>query len=134
MSKILISINPEYVERILNNTKKYEYRRMLAKKKVESLIIYATFPVMKIVGEVQVIGTIELAPSTLWERTKKAAGISRKKYREYFKGRKKACAYVLGTVTKYDKGIHLKDIGIEQAPQSFLYLKNEQYKMLKESR
>ena len=83
MSKILISINPEYVERILNNTKKYEYRRMLAKKKVESLIIYATFPVKKIVGEVQVIETIELAPSTLWERTKKAAGISRKKYREY---------------------------------------------------
>lgn len=131
MSKILISINPEYVERIFDNTKKYEYRRMLAQKGVETLIIYSTWPVMKIVGEVEVNGTIELAPSTLWEKTKKEAGISRKKYREYFKGRKKACAYVLGTVTKYEKSKTLKDIGIEKAPQSFLYLNEEQYGLLR---
>ena len=82
MSKVLISIKPEYVNRILNGTKKYEYRRMLAKKNVSSLIIYSTWPVMEIVGEVEVIGTIEMAPSSLWEKTKKEAGISRKKYRE----------------------------------------------------
>ena len=31
MSKILISINPEYVDRILDGTKNYEYRKVLAK-------------------------------------------------------------------------------------------------------
>ena len=36
---------------------------------------------------VEVIETIEMAPSALWEKTKKAAGISRSKYREYFKDR-----------------------------------------------
>ena len=59
MSKVLISIKPEYVNRILNGTKKCEYRRMLAKKDVSSLIIYSTWPVMEIVGEVEVVGTIE---------------------------------------------------------------------------
>lgn len=133
MSKIVISINPEYVERILNGTKKYEYRKLLAKD-VSLLIIYSTSPVMTIVGEVKVLGQLEMAPSILWEKTKKEAGISRKKYREYFKGRKKACAYILGEVTKYEKGKKLSDIGINYVPQSFIYLKPEQYELLKEGR
>lgn len=134
MSKVLISIKPEYVNRILNGTKKYEYRRMLAKKDVSSLIIYSTWPVMEIVGEVEVVGTIEMAPSSLWEKTKKEAGISRKKYREYFKGRKKACAYVLGTVIKYESNKKLLDIGVQTAPQSFSYLTQEQYELLRKGR
>lgn len=134
MSKVLISIKPEYVDKILNGTKKYEYRRTLAKKDVSSLIIYSTWPVKEIVGEVDVVGTIEMAPSSLWEKTKKEAGISRKKYREYFKKRKKACAYVLGMVTKYETNKKLLDIGVQQAPQSFLYLTQEQYELLRKDR
>lgn len=134
MSKVLISIKPEYVNKILNGTKKYEYRRTLAKKDVSSLIIYSTWPVKEIVGEVDVVGTIEMAPSSLWEKTKKEAGISRKKYREYFKKRKKACAYVLGMVTKYETNKKLLDIGVQQAPQSFLYLTQEQYELLRQGR
>lgn len=134
MSKVLISIKPEYVTRILNGTKKYEYRRMLAKKDVSSLIIYSTYPVMEIVGEVEVVTTIEMAPSSLWEKTKKEAGISRKKYREYFKDKKKACAYVLGKVTKYESNKKLLDIGVQKAPQSFSYLTQEQYELLRKGR
>lgn len=134
MSKVLISIKPEYVDKILNGTKKYEYRRTLAKKDVSSLIIYSTWPVKEIVGEVDVVGTIEMAPSSLWEKTKKEAGISRKKYREYFKKTKKACAYVLGMVTKYETNKKLLDIGVQQAPQSFLYLTQEQYELLRKGR
>ena len=89
---------------------------------------------MEIVGEVEVVETLEMAPSSLWEKTKKEAGISRKKYREYFKDRKKAGAYVLGAVTKYETNKKLVDIGIQQAPQSFLYLTQEQYELLKISR
>lgn len=134
MSKILMSINPEYVERILDSTKKYEYRRILARREVNLLIVYSTSPVKKIVGEVEVIETIEMAPSSLWEKTKSEAGISRKKYREYFKGCKRAYAYVLGKVTRYEIDKRLTDIGIKKAPQSFLYLEREQYEMLRKSR
>lgn len=133
MSRILISIKPEYVERILNETKKFEFRRMITQKEVKLLVIYSTRPVMEIVAEVEVIETIEMAPSSLWEKTKKSAGISRKKYREYFRGRKKAYAYVLGRVTKYEAGKKLTDIGIEKAPQSFLYLNQKQYETLRKA-
>lgn len=130
MSKVLISIKPEYVNKIMDGTKKYEYRRMLAKKEVSCLIIYSTWPVMEIVGEVEVLGTLEMAPNTLWEKTKQDAGICRQKYREYFSGRKKAYAYVLGKVKAYKQYKELIDIGIIQAPQSFVYLTQEQYEIL----
>lgn len=75
MNEILISINPMYVERIMNNSKKYEFRKVLAKE-VNILVIYSTSPVMTIIGEAEVEGTIEMSPSALWEKTKSNAGIS----------------------------------------------------------
>ena len=84
MSTILLSIKPEYVERIFKGTKKYEFRKHLAQKNVSKIVIYSTFPVMKIVGEVQVKETLAMSKTSLWEKTKKEAGISRSKYREYF--------------------------------------------------
>lgn len=130
MRKILLSINPEYVERILLGKKKYEYRRRLANDDIEAIIIYATSPIMKIVGEVKVTGKIEMAPSSLWEHTKGNAGISRRKYREYFAGCKKAYAYKLGIANEYKTKKLLNDIGIKQAPQSFIYLTDEQYRKI----
>ena len=85
---------------------------------------------MRIVGEVEVAGKIEKAPSTLWEITKYEGGITREKYREYFKGRKKACAYILGKTKKYNSNKMLYDIGVKQAPQSYIYLTQRQYELL----
>lgn len=132
MHRILLSINPKYVERIFAGKKKYEYRRRLASSDIKAIIIYVTFPIMRIVGEVKVDEKIQMAPSSLWENTKKDSGISRKEYREYFRGCKKAHAYKLGQVTQYNKERLLSDIGIKYAPQSFIYLTDEQYVRLME--
>lgn len=134
MNRILISIKPEYVKQILNGSKKYEYRKILPQKNVCSLIIYSTWPIMEIVGEVEIIEILEMTPASLWDKTNKDAGISKDKYLEYFKNREKAFAYVLGRVTKYDSNKKLSDIGIQQAPQSFVYLTSEQYALLQEDR
>ena len=42
MKAILLSIKPEYVERILAGTKKYEYRKRLARNKSSILLVYST--------------------------------------------------------------------------------------------
>ena len=39
MSTILISIKPEYVEKIFDGSKKYEYRRRLANKAVDKILV-----------------------------------------------------------------------------------------------
>ena len=77
---------------------------------------------MKVVAKVEILGTICAAPSTLWEQTKSNAGISRKKYREYFHGCKIACAYELGKVEIFDPPRDLSDYNVIFAPQSFLYV------------
>ena len=133
METILLSVNPEYVERILAGDKQYEYRKKLANKPVGKIIIYATEPVMQIVGEVRVLNILSCSPSALWEKTKTKAGISRAKYRLYFKGCKTANAYCLGEVKKYEKPKQLADFNIHQPPQSFIYLSDIQINNVKKS-
>jgi len=119
---ILLSIKPEYVKEILSGTKQYEYRRRLASKPVSKIVIYATDPLMQVVGEVQVLETLSGPPSALWEQTKKYAGICHEKYRLYFAGCGTACAYRLGAVLKYAEPKQLSNFNIHQPPQSFVYI------------
>ena len=122
MKAILLSIKPEYVSKILLGSKKYEYRKRLAKEEVSAILIYSTAPTMKVVASVNVINRLSAPPTVLWEKTKKDAGISRAKYREYFKGCKKAYAYELGEVKVFNTEKTLLDFGIEFTPQSFVYV------------
>ncbi len=124
MNTILLSIKPEYANRILEGTKKYEFRKHLAQGAITRILIYSSSPEKRIVGEVEVVGTLTMKKTPLWECTKTSAGISREKFREYFWGCSLAHAYQLGKATKYDKPKNLADYGIVQAPQSFIYLKN----------
>lgn len=125
MRSILLSIKPEYVNKILQGTKKYEFRRRIAKDTISSIYIYSTYPVMKVVAKIEVLGIMFAAPSTLWENTKFEAGISRRKFREYFKGCKIAYAYKLGSVYLLDTPKSLQEYGITFPPQSFIYIDND---------
>ena len=120
--KMLMSIHPEHVAKILSGEKKFEYRRIAAKQDVDSLIIYETTPVQRVVAEVKIIEVIELPPEELWEETCTQSGISKAFFDEYFKGRSIGYAYRLGEVIAYDSPRELSFYGIKAAPQSFVYL------------
>ncbi len=122
MKAILLSIKPEYVNNILNGTKKFEYRKRIAKSTCNSILIYSTSPVMKVVAIAEIVSTISASPTALWERTKKQSGISRKKFRNYFHGCKVAYAYELGNIQIFDTPKNLSDYNIAVAPQSFVYI------------
>lgn len=123
MCKVLMSIKPEYVDEILSGRKKYEYRKIKAKRpNIDKIIIYCTAPVMKVVAEIEVLEIIENNPETLWKKTKNYAGISKKKYDEYFENKDIAFAYKLGNIIRYDQPKKLKEIGVNYTPQSFTYI------------
>ncbi len=123
MCKILMPINPEYVDEILAGRKKYEYRKIRAKRSnVNKMIIYSTSPIMKVVAEVDIKEILEEDPETLWKITKDESGISKDFYNKYYKNKSIAIAYKLGSIKIYDKPKDLKDIGINYVPQSFVYL------------
>lgn len=122
MKKILISINPEYVEKILSGDKKYEYRTKVAKERISSIIIYSTAPTQKIVAEVEIKGIISGNPKWLWDETREFSGITKEFFLGYFQGRAMGYAYQLGKVTKYDSPFDLESFGMKNAPQSFVYV------------
>ena len=122
MSKILISINPEHARKILSGEKKYEYRTKAAKRDVDSLIIYETTPIKRVVAEAKVLEVLGLPPEDLWKQTKECSGITKTFFDDYFEGRDIAYAYHLGEIKIFDSPLELSFYGVKAAPQSFIYL------------
>ena len=122
MATILLSIKPEYANKIFNGQKRYEYRKRIPQKEVSKLIVYSSAPEQAIIGEVEVTKILKMKPSPLWNETKENAGICRSKYRKYFNGCTTAYAFALGSFKKYSMPKSLADFNIHSAPQSFIYL------------
>ncbi|AWK43912.1 ASCH domain-containing protein [Photorhabdus laumondii subsp. laumondii] len=122
--KVLLSIKPEYVDRILDGSKKFEFRKIAFKNnQVQSVVIYATMPIGMIVGEFEIKEIISNSPSVVWEMTHKFAGTTKDFFDSYFEGREKAVAISIGNVKKYDKPLPLNMLGQGiTAPQSYRYL------------
>lgn len=122
MCTILLSIKPEYVEKILEGSKLYEFRRNIARRTVDRILIYSSSPQQKVVGEVEVDKVLFNTPDKLWRITRASAGISKRKYDEYFDGKDGAYAYKLGQVSVFTDPKPLSDFDIKVPPQSFVYL------------
>jgi len=122
MSEILLAIKPEYVAQIFNGAKRFEFRTRIPTKPVSKIFIYCTYPVMAVVGEVEVKSIISLDPETLWKTTHAYAGISKEGFLKYFSGHKIAYAYELGRVIVYKKNKPLSENGVKSTPQSFVYI------------
>lgn len=123
--KVLLSIKPEYVEQIFNGKKKYEYRKSLFKRSdIKVVVVYATKPVGKVIGEFEIDEIIEDGPNELWEQTKEYSGINKKDYMSYFNERDKGFAIAIKRINRYDIPLDLVDISkdIKVAPQSFRYI------------
>lgn len=125
MCQMLLSINPEYVASILQGKKTYEYRKFRCRDDVDRIIIYATAPQQQVVAEAEIADIIEDDILSVWRQTKKDSGITYSFFRKYYKGKKKAIAYHLKNVIKYEKPLVLEDIGVSNAPQSYRYISTE---------
>ena len=122
MTTILLAIKPEFADKILSTQKKFEFRRIIPRKPINKIVIYATRPVGHVVGMVNVCGIISGPPDYVWQITQKNAGITQDFFDSYFYGRNTAYAYKLGKVIRYNTAKSLSDFGLRVAPQSFVYL------------
>ena len=122
MCQMLLSINPEYVQSILQGTKLYEYRKFRCRSDVDKIIIYATAPLKQVVAEAEIASIVEDDVLSVWKQTKEYSGVTYSFFRKYYKGKKTAVAYRLKNVVIYDEPLSLEDIGVSCAPQSYRYL------------
>jgi predicted transcriptional regulator len=120
---VLLSIKPEYAEKILNGEKKYEFRRAIFKSsEVRKIIIYASSPVRKVIGEFDIDYILSLDVADLWKKTESHSGINKKFYDSYFQGKKVGHAIKVKKSKRYRKKLELNDFNITHAPQSFAYI------------
>lgn len=121
--KILLSIKPEFVEKIISGEKKFEFRKKLPKKKIQSIVVYATKPVGMIVGEFSVSNVLSLPPENLWDLTQTHSGISKDFFDTYFQKSETAHALQINDFIPYSTPKKLTDvIPSGCAPQSFCYI------------
>jgi predicted transcriptional regulator len=124
--QILLSIKPEFVDKIFSGEKLYEYRKAIFRQNVSKVIIYCTKPVGMIVGEFEVDGVIEDCPKAIWKKTKKHSGVKKEFYTRYFEGRSKGYAIKIGSKIRYDTPVDpYKSQKAFFPPQSFLYIHEE---------
>ena len=123
-TSVLLSIKPEFADRIFQGSKRYEFRRTLFKdRSVKRIVVYASTPIRKVIGEFEVVDILELEKEYLWEQTKDYSGIPKDYFDEYFHGRETGFAIAIGDAILYDTPLELSEIfNIERPPQSFMYL------------
>ena len=122
--KVLLSIKPQFVDEIFSGNKKFEYRKRIFKKNdIKTVVVYATMPIGKIVGEFDIEEILEEHPQVLWNKTKEYSGISKIFYDSYFIDRDKGYAIKIKSLNKYDVPIcPYTTYDKFTAPQSFKYL------------
>ena len=121
--KALFPIKKEYVKKIFDGSKAYEYRKSFCSLEVDTIVIYESRGKGLVVGEFEIADRLCDTPRNIWERTKGYAGISESDFFSYFEGRDKACAYVVGNVNVFLKPKTLQDYGINVVPQNFCYIR-----------
>lgn len=119
---ILLPIKPQYAEKIFRKEKKYEFRKKLCKQNIQKMYVYATAPVKKVIGEVEVTGKVMDEKKALWKQVADQSGVTYDEYCQYFSSVEAGAAYCLGNVLLYDEPKQLCDFGIHYFPQSFVYI------------
>ena len=121
--KVLLSIKPEFAEKIFNGSKKYEFRRSVFKNPdVNTVVVYASSPVQRIIGEFKIEKIINEDITMLWEKTKEFSGISENFFFEYFNNKEKGYAIQIKEAKRYKESLCIKKDYNATPPQSFMYI------------
>lgn len=127
-NQILMSIKPEYAERIMNRKKSVELRRKFSTRWIDHRInIYASAPVMSLMGEARIAGVVRNKPEVIWERFHDQIGCSRAEFDNYAAGTDELYAIELDDIKRYRNRLPLTDMShlLNQnltPPQSYMTL------------
>ena len=122
--RVLFSIKPEFAYKIFDGKKKYEFRRTIFRNKdVKTVIVYASSPVKKVIGEFEIDKIFNKDLKTLWNLTKKHSGITEDFFYKYFLGKEKGFAIQIKNAKMYKNHKCLKTEFNLNPPQSFAYVK-----------
>lgn len=127
---LLISVKPEYSEKIFSGVKFIELRKVKPNiKSGDIVVIYESSPTMALRGSVIVNDVVSDSPSNMWNSYNTIAGISKEKYESYYESHDIAYGIMFNSVTEYKNPLSLEALrrlwdGFSP-PQSYRYLSYE---------
>ena len=120
--KIILSIKPEFANKIFAGDKRFEFRRSIFKNKnVSKVIVYASSPISRVVGEFEIGKILYKDLGELWNETQKYSGITEEYFYEYFIGKQNGFALEIKKVKRYKINLCIKESFGKVPPQSFAY-------------
>lgn len=127
---LILSIKPRYVERILDRSKRVEFRKSRLKSPEKLVFIYASSPRQEVVGYFRYKTIIEDSPKKIWEKYKEIGGICEDDFFQYYKGKQKAFAIEISEVKTFPIPVKPSELERFTPPQSFQYVDVSRWKPL----
>lgn len=126
---VLLSIKPEFAEKILTGEKQYEFRKTRFSKANygDKVFLYASSPVQHLVGEFTIGQVIEKSPQELWTRFQDESGIEdSQRFFDYFDGDELGYAVTVTDPKQFEVPIDPYDCMNDfHPPVSFKYVTNQ---------
>lgn len=126
---VLLSIKPEFAEKILSGEKQYEFRKTPICKadRGDEVVLYASSPVQKLVGAFTMDTIVEAHPMELWERFHQESGINDpERFFDYFGDNERGYAVEVNDARRFDAPINPYEcIDGFRPPVSFKYLNGQ---------
>jgi predicted transcriptional regulator len=127
--RVVLSIRPTYIERILAGRKTVELRRRFPTSLPSGAIalLYSTSPTQAIVGTAEVFAVEQLRLPSLWKQFSSASAVTRAEFENYFEGVKYGCALQLTNIQRFRNPIRLTELVRQfefSPPQSYSYWKH----------
>jgi predicted transcriptional regulator/N-acetylglutamate synthase-like GNAT family acetyltransferase len=122
---MIISIKPEYADKIKKRKKKVEIRRKFNKKWEGCFaMLYASNPAQEFFGEARISKVIEGSPKEIWNLFSSDLGVDENKFFHYCSGTEKVNALILDDIEIFRNGILKSQVEFLldrelRAPQSY---------------
>jgi predicted transcriptional regulator/DNA-binding XRE family transcriptional regulator len=123
---VVLSIRPQYSEKIIQGEKTIELRRRFPVSAPRGTIayIYCTSPVQAIVGRAEIMDVVKLPVAEIWRKYARSASIEKSEFDLYFEGVNEGFALKFANARPLLRQLDLSELrerfGFEP-PQSFLY-------------
>jgi len=127
---LLLAIKKPYSKLIMHGEKRFELRKRPPKTACKFALIYETHPTKAIVGYFEISKIHFDSVEKIWEKTKDASYLTRDEFEEYYRNRDYGVAFGIKKSVKLNAPLTLTEIGINHAPQDFMYIRHRDLKEL----
>lgn len=124
-SPLVMSVSPDFAERIFSGRKSVEIRRRFSKKWIGSrTVVYASSPTRTLLGEAVISNVVVDEPDRIWNTFAEGIGCSREEYDAYVARTSEVYAIVLHQIVPYLQPIPITQLELMlgndlRPPQSY---------------